>query len=134
MAILLSDDIFAAGPAISGSKSRGHTWRYCPYSTQITNYNQDSKVPEGEKTFHSETAGQMYSYSHGRHLGWICPDNDCNFYLGIATTEVTQHGRTFVVTSGTCPNDEQGLATISGSVRHRTQGRTVISGTRYFEI
>jgi len=134
MAILPSGGIFEPGPAVSGSKTTAaHCWKYCPYSTQITNYNEDSRVPGGEKVFHSETDGQLHSYSLGGPMGWVCADNDCSFFTGTATTEVIQNGRRFVPTSGTtaCPED---LPTLSGSVEHITSGRTIISGTRYFEI
>ena len=133
MPILPQGSIFAPGPVVSGSKDRGHCYKYCPYSTQITNYNQDNKVPAGEKTYHAETNVKMYTYSLGGPIGWVCPDNGCSFYLGTATTEVTQHGRIFVA-SGTCPRTESDFATLSGSVAHLTQGRVIISGTRYYEI
>ena len=126
-------DIFDAGPTVSGSKSRGHCWRYCPYSTQITDYNEDSRVPPGEKVFHSETSGFMYSYSISGMMGFVCPDNDCSFFTGTAITEVAQPGRRFVPASGTtaCPED---LPTLSGSVENLSIGRTIVSGTRYLEI
>ena len=126
-------NIFDPGPAVSGSKPYGKTWKYCPYSTQITNYNQDSRVPALEKVYHSETEGKLYSYSISGVMGWVCPDNDCSFYAGTATTEVLQAGRRFVPASGTtaCPTD---LPTLSGSVQHLSKGRTIVSGTRYFEI
>ena len=51
--ILASGYLFADGPVVSGSKtSAAKTWKYCPYSTQITNYNQDARVPQGEKVHH----------------------------------------------------------------------------------
>jgi hypothetical protein len=134
MPILPQGDIFAPGPVVSGSKTRGtKTWRYCPYSTQITDYNQDSRVPAGQKTYHGETNGRMHVYSLGGVIGWACADNDCSFYKGTATTEVNQAGRRFVPTSGTtaCPGD---LPTLSGSVEHLSIGRTIVSGTRYLEI
>jgi hypothetical protein len=134
MPVLPSGDLFAPGPAVSGSKTRGaKTWRYCPYSTQITDYNQNAEVPSGEKTYHSETNGRMHTYSLGGPLGWVCADNGCSFYLGTATTEVTQHGRRFVPASGTtaCPTD---WPTLSGSVEATTQGRIIASGTRYYQI
>ena len=133
MVILPQGDLFAPGPVVSGSKPHGHLWKYCPYSTQITNYNQDSRVPAGQKTYHPETNGLMYSYGAGYLMGWVCPDNGCAFYLGTATTEVIQHGRKFVV-SGTCPKTNEDYATLSGSVAHLTQGRVIVSGTRYLEI
>lgn len=133
MPVLPQGSLFAPGPVVSGSKDRGHKYKYCPYSTQITNYNQDSKVPGGEKTYHAETNGKMYTYSLGGPIGWVCPDNGCSFYLGTATTTVTQHGRIFVA-SGTCPRTEDDFATLSGSVAHLTQGRVIASGTRYYEI
>lgn len=134
MPILPSGGIFQPGPAVSGSKTRGaKTWKYCPYSTQITDYNQDSRVPSGEKVYHQETNGRMHTYSLGRVIGWVCADNGCSYYTGTATTEVTQAGRKFVPASGTtaCPED---LPTLSGSVDHISQGRTIVSGTRYYEI
>ncbi len=135
MAILPSGNIFAAGPAVSGSKATAaHCWKYCPYSTQITNYNDDSRIPEIEKVFHSETDGQMHSYSLGGPMGWACADNDCPFFTGVATTAVsTSKGRRFVPASGTtaCPED---LPTLSGSVAVVTGTRTIVSGTRFFEI
>lgn len=136
MVILPQGDIFAPGTAVSGSKTRGaKTWKYCPYSTQITNYNQDSRVPEIEKTFHSETNGRLHVYSLGRGAGWVCADNDCSYYTGSATTEVGQAGRQFIfLPSGTCPKTEEDFTTLSGVVDHSTQGRTIVSGTRYFEI
>jgi hypothetical protein len=133
MPILPQGDTFAPGPVISGSKPHGHRWRYCAYSVQSTNYNQDSRVPFVEKTYHQETDGKMYSYGAGYLMGWVCPDNGCSFYLGTATTEVTQHGRVFTV-SGTCPRTEQDFATLSGHVSHLTQGRVIVAGTRYLEI
>jgi hypothetical protein len=121
--------------AISGSKVRGaKTWRYCPYSTQITDYNQNAEVPTPEKVYHQETNGRMHTYSlGGGYLGWVCADNDCPFYDGTATTEVTQHGRRFVPASGTtsCATD---LPTLSGSVDDYQSGRKIVSGTRYFQI
>lgn len=135
MSILPQGDIFASGVVVSGSKTSGaHCWRYCPYSTQITNYNNDSRVTAGEKVFHSETGGQLHTWSLGPGaLGWVCADNDCSYFTGIATTEVIQAGRKFQTVSGTgCQASD--LPTLSGSVQHLTQGRTIISGTRYYEI
>lgn len=121
--------------AISGSKVRGaKTWRYCPYSTQITDYNQNAEVPNGEKVYHQETDGRMHTYSlGGGYLGWVCADNDCPYYTGAAITLVTQHGRRFVPASGTtaCAPD---LPTLSGSVEDYQQGRKIVSGTRYYQI
>lgn len=135
MGILPQGDLFASGMAVSGSKvTAAHFWKYCPYSTQITNYNQDSRVPGGEKVYHGETEGRMHTWSLGPGtIGWVCADNDCPYYTGDAVTEVDQHGRRFVPASGTgCqPSD---LPTLSGSVEHITQGRTIVSGTRYYEI
>jgi hypothetical protein len=136
-----SDDIPGPDPdydaAVSGSKlSAAHCWIYCPYSTQITDYNQDSRVPPGDKVYHQETNGQMHSYSlGGGYMGWICADNDCTYYQGTATTYVTQHGRVFVPASGTtaCATD---LPTLSGSVVALEKERVVVTGTnaRYFQI
>ena len=135
MPFLIQGNIFAAGVAVSGSKvTAAHCYKYCPYSTQITAYNGDFRVPELEKTYHGETEGQMHSYSISGIMGWSCADNDCAFYTGTATTEVTIHGRRFQTASGTACKTEQDLATLSGSVQHLTQGRTIASGTRYMEI
>lgn len=124
--------------AVSGSKNRAaHKWKYCPYSTQSTVYNQDSRVPEIEKTYHSETEGQMHSYSVAGIMGWACADNGCPYFLGIATTAVTQHGRRFVVASGTenCGTAES-MATLSGNVESIQSPRAIVPGIRqrYFEI
>ena len=134
MVILPQGDIFAPGPVVSGSKPRGKKFKYCPYSTQITNYNGDTRVPAGQKTFHAETGGRMHSYGAGNLMGWVCASNDCSFYTGTATTAVIQHGRRFVTASGTCPMTNEDFATLSGSVAHLTKGRAVVSGTRYLEI
>ena len=132
---LSSENIFAAGVAVSGSKSTAaHCWKYCPYSTQVTNYNGDSRIPGGEKVFHSETDGFMHSYSLGGPMGWVCADNDCSFFTGAATTAIsTNKGRRFVPASGTtaCAAD---LPTVSGSVAVVTGTITIVSGTRFFEI
>jgi hypothetical protein len=133
MVILPQGDLFAEGTAISGSKPHGKTYKYCPYSTQITDYNQDSRVPQAQKTFHSETGGRLYTYSLGGVIGWVCPDNDCSFFTGTAVIEVEQHGRKFVSTTDCAVTEEQ-LSTLSGSVQHLTQNRTIVSGTRYMEI
>jgi hypothetical protein len=135
MPILPSGDLFAPGPVVSGSKlTAAHCWRYCPYSTQITDYNQNAEVPGGEKIYHQETNGQMHTYSlGGGYLGWICADNGCSYYAGTATTEVTQHGRRFVPASGTTALNND-LPTLSGSVEALEQGRKIVSGTRYFQI
>ncbi len=130
-------DIFAAGAAVSGSKTTAaHCWKYCPYSTQITSYNGDTRVPGGEKVFHSETEGQMHTYALGPGgAGWVCADNDCSFFIGTATTEVLQVGRRFLpLPSGTCPKTEEDFTTLSGTVDNSTTGRTIISGTRYLEV
>lgn len=136
MPILPSGDLFASGPVVSGSKTRaGHCWKYCPYSTQTIGYNKDLRVPNVEKIYHHETQGYMHTYSLGPGtIGWVCADNGCPFYLGTATTEVTQHGRQFITASGTTNYTAQDLATLSGSVEHLTRGRTIVSGTRYYEI
>ena len=120
----------------SGSKSRAaHCWKFCPYSTQITGYNQDTRVPEGEKTYHPETEGQLHSYSVGGGMGWVCADNACSFFLATTTTGVLQTGRRFVaLPEGTCPQSESQLATLSGTVVHRLRNHTIVSGTRYTEI
>jgi len=134
MPVLPSGDLFAAGVAVSGSKNTAaHCWKYCPYSTQITNYNEDSRIPGGEKVFHGETDGFLHSYSLGGPMGWVCADNDCSFFTGTATTTVNQSGRRFVPASGTtaCPTD---LPTLSGSVAVVTGTRTIVPGTRYLEI
>ncbi len=123
-------------PAVSGSKDRSaHCWKYCPYSTQTIAYNQDLRVPDIEKVYHSETQGFMHSYSLGAGLGWMCADNDCPYVDGVATTEVIQAGRQKVfLPSGTCVSTEADFATLSGTVLHSTVGLTIVSGTRYFEI
>lgn len=137
MPILPSGGIFQPGPVVSGSKlTAAHCWRYCPYSTQITDYNQDTTVPEIEKVYHQETNGQMHTYSlGGGYLGWICADNGCPYYTETATTYVTQHGRRFDPAPGTTagPND---LPTLSGSVTALERERVVVTGTnaRYFQI
>ena len=137
MPILPSGGIFEPGPVTSGSKlTAAHCWIYCPYSTQISDYNGSTVVPSGEKTYHQETNGQMHSYSlGGGYMGWICADNGCSYYTETATTYVTQHGRRFVPASGTtaCAND---LPTLSGSVIALEKERVVVTGTnaRYFQI
>jgi hypothetical protein len=135
MPVLPSGDLFASGPVVSGSKTTGaKTWRYCPYSTQITDYNQNAEVPGGEKIYHSETDGRMHTYSlGGGYLGWVCADNGCSFYTGTATTEVTQHGRRFVPASGTTACSDPDPAP-TGTVDALEKGRTIVSGTRYFQI
>lgn len=122
--------------AISGSKDRsGHCWKFCPYSTQTINYNQDLRVPDIEKIYHSETQGFMHSYSIGAGLGWMCADNDCSYVKGTAITEVLQAGRRKVfLPSGTCPKTESDFATLSGTIDHSTSGRIIVPGTRYYEI
>ncbi len=130
-------DDASPGTTVSGGKSRaGHCWKFCPYSTQSTDYNQDSRVPSGEKTYHPETEGQMHTYALGaRGIGWICADNACSYFLGTAVTEVQQAGRRFVhLPAGSCPASAKDFATLSGSVDHSTTGRTIISGTRYYEV
>lgn len=139
MPVLPSGGIFQPGAVVSGSKVRGaKTWKYCPYSTQVTDYNQDSRIPAGDKVYHQETNGRMHAYSLGAAFGWVCADNGCPFYTGVfaATTsgiEVPQEGRRFVPAPGTtaCAPD---LPTLSGSVDHSTEVRTIVSGTRYIEI
>jgi hypothetical protein len=127
-------DIFAPGPVVSGSKTgSANTWRYCPYSTQITDYNQDDTIPANEKIYHQETNGRMHTYSLGGPLGWVCASNDCPFYTGTASTAIDQYGRKFVVASGTTGTAED-LATLSGSVQVVTRSRNVVSGTRYYQI
>mgnify|MGYP001593096551 CR=1 FL=1 len=119
---------------VSGSKTNNaHSWKFCPYSTQITNYNGDSRVSGGQKTFHSETNGWMHSYSVSGLMGWACADNGCSFFLGTATDEVDQAGRRFVPASGTTAGPLD-LPTLSGSVQHLVIPRTIVSGTRYLEI
>lgn len=134
MVVLPSGDIFAPGPVVSGSKLRAaKTWRYCPYSTQITDALQDTTIPEAEKVFHQETNGRLHSYSLGRGLGWVCADNGCPFFTGDAITEVNQQGRRFQPPLGqtACESD---LPTLSGNVQHLVNPRTIVSGTRYFQI
>lgn len=138
MPILPQGDLFAPGPSVSGSKPHGKTFRYCPYSTQITDYNGDTTIPAGDKVFHGETGGKLYVYSLGRGAGWVCPDNDCPYYTGtFATTtsgfEVNQEGREFNYLTG-CPKTEADFATISGSVLHLNKGRKIVPGTRFFLI
>lgn len=138
MPITPQGSIFAPGPAISGSKPHGKTFRYCPYSTQITNYNGDTFIPAGDKVYHSETNGKMYTYSLGRGAGWICPDNDCPYYTGtfsatVSGFEVPQAGRNFIYPSG-CPRTEADFTTLSGAVDHSTAGRRIVPGSRFFLI
>jgi hypothetical protein len=119
---------------VSGSKLRGsHCWKLCPYSTQSTTEAFDIRIPDIEKTYHQETNGQQYSYSISNLMGWACADNGCSFFLGTATTEVDQQGRLFVPASGTTC-DAAGLASLTGTVRHISKGRTIVSRTRYIEI
>ena len=129
-------DLFSPGPAVSGSKTgAAHCWKFCPYSTQSTDFNQDSRIPEIEKTFHSETSGQLHTYSLGGGLGWACADNDCSFFTGTATTEVLQATRRKIfLPSGTCPATEMQFATLSGTIIHSTAKQIIVSGTRYLEI
>lgn len=126
---------------MSGSKSRaGHCWKFCPYSVQSTAYNGDTRIPEGDKTYHPETEGQMHSYSLGGGMGWVCADNACAFFLNtfastISGVAVPQAGRRFqALPEGSCPQTEAQLATLSGIVNHRVRNRTIISGSRYYEI
>ena len=131
-------DSAAPSVAVSGSKSRAaHKYKYCPYSTQSTNYNQDSRVPQGQKTYHSETEGRMHSYSVSGIMGWVCADNSCSYFLGTATTAVTQHGRRFEVNSATedCGTLEA-FTTLSGSVLSLQTPRPIVPGIRqrYIEI
>lgn len=118
----------------SGGKSRAsHCWKLCPYSTQSTNEAFDSRVPDGQKTYHEETEGELHSYSISGVMGWACADNGCSYFLGSATTRVDQRGRRFVAASGvTC--DEAGLATLSGTAELVVKPRIIVSGTRYLEI
>lgn len=121
---------------VSGSKTTAaKTWKYCPYSTQITDYNQDSRVPGGEKVYHPETNGRMHSYSVNGVMGWVCADNACPYFLGTATTAVPQAGRRFRVSPSTqdC-GTTAALATLSGSVQHLSIPRVIVPGTRYYEI
>lgn len=142
MTILHRNSIFEfddASPSTtsSGSKSRAaHLWKYCPYSTQTTGYNGDTRIPGGEKTYHPETEGYMHTYALGANgTGWICADNACSFFLGTASTEVEQAGRSFnYLPSGTHPITEDDWSTTSGTVAHTTQGRVIVPGTRYYEI
>ena len=143
MAILHEGSVFeydtsSPSTTVSGSKTRSaKTWKYCPYSTQITDYNQDARVPGGEKVYHPETNGRLHSYSLGGVMGWICADNACPYFLGIASTAVPQAGRRFQVAPSTqdCGTTQM-LATLSGSVQHLTVPRVIVSGTRqrYYEI
>jgi len=119
---------------VSGSKlSASHCWKLCPYSTQATTEAFDTRVPDIEKTYHHESNGQQYSYSISGLMGWACADNGCSFFLGTATTEIDQQGRVFVPAAGTTC-DASGLSTLTGTVRHVSRGRTIVSGTRYIEI
>ncbi len=129
-------DDASPGTTVTGSKSTAaHCWKFCPYSTQITDYNQDTRVPEGEKTYHPETEGQLHSYSIGGGMGWTCADNACSFFLGTTTTGVLQTGRRFVTfPEGSCAQTEDQLATLSGQVDHRLRNHTIVSGTRYTEL
>lgn len=134
MVKLPQKDIFAPGPTVTGSKTTAaHRWKMCPYSTQITTYNQDSRIPSGQKVYHPETEGRLHSYSLGGAMGWVCADNACPYYTGAASTAVPQAGRRFTV-SGTCPVTFEDFATLSGSVQHLTKNRVIVSGTRYYEI
>ncbi len=125
-------EIFGTGPVVSGSKSRSaKTWKFCPYSTQITPYNGDTRVPEGEKIYHQETEGKMHSYSISGVMGWACADNECPFFTGAATTEVFQFGVRFTPDVEDCesavPLGISGIHTvISGA-------RTIVPGSRYIE-
>jgi len=129
-------DADSLGTTFSGSKDGGHCWKYCPYSTQGTNYNGDSRVPGGEKTYHPETQGFMHTGGLGSNsIGWVCADNACSYFLGTAITEVEQAGRQFnFLPSGTCPKTYDDFATSSGTIDHSTTGRTIVPGTRYYEI
>ena len=119
MPILSGGNLFAPGPVVSGSKTTAaKCWKYCAYSTQSTDRG-DFRVPNGEKTYHEETDGRMHVYSIGGPIGWVCASNDCSFYTGSAITQVTQKGM------GSC-------TTLAGDPVAR--GRTIVSGTRYFEI
>jgi len=136
----MATGIFAPGPVVSGSKSStiktggtAHCWKYCPYSTQITAYNGDARVPTAEKVFHQETNGFMHSYSISGFMGWVCANNGCRFYTGTAVATVNRFGRKFVPTNGpVCSNLD--LPTLSGSVQNQVIPRTIVSGTRYIEI
>ena len=135
-------DADSPSTAVSGSKTTAaHCWKYCPYSTQITNYSGDSRIPDVEKTFHSETSGFLHSYSLGGPMGWACADNGCSYFLTTATTALKQNGRKFVATSIANPTLTASgcvgsLPTLSGSVNVISGTRTIVSGIRqrYFEI
>ena len=119
---------------VSGSKlTSSHCWKLCPYSIQSTNESFDTRIPGGEKIYHQETNGQLHSYSISGLMGWACADNGCSYFLGTATTRVDQRGRKFVAASGTTC-DENGLATLSGTVQLVVKPRNIVSWTRYLEI
>jgi len=129
------DDV-SPGTTASGSKTTAaHCWKFCPYSTQSTDSRGDTRVPEGQKTYHPETNGQLHSYGLGGGLGWTCADNACSFFLGTTTTGVEQTGRRFIaLPEGSCPNSAESLATLSGEVDHRIRNHTIVPGTRYIEL
>jgi len=125
-------EIFGTGPVISGSKSRSaKTWKYCPYSTQITPYNGDTRVPEVEKVYHQETEGKMHSYSISGLMGWACADNDCPVFTGSAITEVFQFGVRFTPTSDACAAGV--VVGITGTHTVVSGARTIVPGSRYIE-
>lgn len=77
------------------TRERGYLWKYCPYSTNYKNkyYNNgfagNTTNPGIDQTNftsvvtsdHPYTNGTMNMRSPGGAPGWICYDNDCQYFI-----------------------------------------------------
>ena len=65
---------------------RTYCWRKCPYSTE----DSTNRIPNNQKSTHYTTSGRMAPSIRDGHdrNGWVCLDDNCSFFTGIATSGI----------------------------------------------
>jgi hypothetical protein len=70
---------------IQGTKR--YKWRRCPYYTN----DASDRIPAAERADHPQTEGKMRMATragYGGGVGWVCDDDNCPYYKGLATTAI----------------------------------------------
>lgn len=104
--------------------SRGqktYCWRYCPYSLE----DPSNRLPAPQRSLHTTTSGHMALDVRAGHdgVGWVCLDDNCTHYTGVATSGIPIQARVM--------NLEPTTGEYSVEIIPVPQG--VCSGTRFWE-
>jgi hypothetical protein len=97
-----------------------YCWRLCPYSLEDIH----NRLPNGERSAHTTTSGKMALDIRDGHdgIGWVCLDDACSFYTGVATSGIPIEARVLTLTV----SGEYGVDIVQVPTE-------VCSGTRFWE-